>query len=75
MSAFKETYVGANVDLNVKWAFLIASLPENKTKKKILLVIKFQTQDKRPRCLFNISKLGLATRFSQHPSVTTSYRV
>lgn len=37
--------------------------------------IKFQTQDIWLRCVFNTSKLDLATRFHQFPSVIACYRV
>lgn len=44
-------------------------------EEKTLLTVKFLTQEKQPRCLFDISKLDRVARFVQHPSIPTCYRV
>lgn len=53
------------------WSYITLMIQEN-----CHLSVKFQRRDKQLRCLFNISKLDLVDRFSQHPqSLPTCSRV
>lgn len=49
--------------------------PKSHVAKRQVPILRFQTQDKGLRCLFNISKWTRLPDSSQHPSDPISYRV